>query len=307
MAQFGFSLIMRGSEATPESFVQMAERAEALELDSLWCSAHIIIPPQLKSDYIMVPGSKHPEHWKERYWEPFTVLSHLAATTKRVKLGTSVTVLPMHNPFEIAKQVAEVDQLSGGRFIFGVGVGWFEEEFEVLGQSYRDRGARTDDALRLMRTLWTEEPVSYEGRYYRVENAFFSPKPVQSPHPPVWIAGSSDAALKRVARYADAWHPVRPSFEHLEEARLKIARYCETEGRDAETIDLAVKLPLTFQDTAPADTQFATQGRPTDIVDGIKRLIDAGADHFVLDVNPEKLSVTLDTMERFAEEVRPKL
>ena len=100
--KYGFSLIVRCDEATPEGFTQIAERAEALELDSLWCSAHIIVPPQVRSDYAMVPGRRYPDHWKERYWEPFTVLSYLAAKTERLILGTSVTVLPMHSPFEVA-------------------------------------------------------------------------------------------------------------------------------------------------------------------------------------------------------------
>ena len=136
---YGFSLIVRGSDATPENFALMAERAEALDIDTLWCSAHIVLPPQVRSGYAMVPDLMHPPHWKEGYWEPFTVISYLAARTTRLRFGTSIIVLPMHNPFEVAKQVAEVDQLSDGRFTLGVGVGWFEEEFEVLKQDFRTR------------------------------------------------------------------------------------------------------------------------------------------------------------------------
>ena len=186
--RYGFSLIVRGEDATPETFVKMAERAEALEMDSLWLSAHVVLPPQVKSGYVLIPGRKHPPHWRECYWEPFTVLSFLAAHTTRITLGTSVVVLPMHNPFECAKQVAEVDRLSNGRFVFGLGVGWFEEEFEVLGQDFGNRGARTDDAIELMKMLWAEDPVTYKGRFYSCEDVAFSPKPVQRPHPPIWVA-----------------------------------------------------------------------------------------------------------------------
>jgi|GEM_PF-6456529 len=140
--KFGFSLIVRGNDATPETFREVAERAESREIDALWLSAHVILPPQTKSDYVMVPGLAHPPHWRERYWEPFTVLGYLAAVTSKIRLGTSIVVLPQHNPFEVAKQVAEIDQLSNGRMIFGVGAGWFEEEFEVLGQNYKNRGAQ---------------------------------------------------------------------------------------------------------------------------------------------------------------------
>ena len=138
--KYGCSLIVRGEDATPDTFIKMAERAEAIELDSLWLSAHVVLPPQVKSGYILIPGRPHPPHWRERYWEPFTVLSFLAAHTSRITLGTSVVVLPMHNPFEVAKQVAGGGPALRGRFIFGIGVGWFEEEFEVLGQSFGTGG-----------------------------------------------------------------------------------------------------------------------------------------------------------------------
>ena len=305
--KFGFSLIVRGNDATPDSFARIAERAEALDIDSLWCSAHVILPPQVKSGYVLMPGVMHPEHWKERYWEPFTVLSYLAAVTSKITLGTSVVIVPMHNPFELAKQVAEVDQLSGGRFVFGIGVGWFEEEFEVLGQDFHNRGARTDEAIELMKVLWAKDPVSFAGKHYRVENAFFAPKPVQQPSPPIWVAGGSKAALKRAARCADAWHPARPSLESLREARVVLNGYLEEAGRTPESLEIAVKLPLIFQDGPPASGQPPTQGRVTDIIDAIEDYREAGASQLVLDFVPESLATALDTMERFAQEVRPRL
>jgi probable F420-dependent oxidoreductase len=305
--KFGFSLIVRGNDATPDTFAQIAERAEALEMDSLWCSAHIILPPQVKSGYVLIPGRKHPEHWKERYWEPFTVLSFLSALTTKLALGTSVVIVPMHNPIELAKQVAEVDQLCAGRFVFGIGVGWFEEEFQVLGQNFHNRGARTDEAMDLMKALWSDDPVSFQGRYYQVEDASFAPKPVQQPGPPIWVAGSSDAALKRAARVGDAWHPVRPSFDYLREARARLDGYLEQAGRTSESLEVAVKLPLIFQNGPPAPDEAPTQGRSADIVDALQRYRDAGASHMVFDFVPESLATALDTMERFAQEVRPHL
>ena len=303
--KYGFSLIVRGNEATPDTFAQIAERAEALEIDSLWCSAHVILPPQVKSGYILIPGRKHPEHWKERYWEPFTVLSYLAALTSKVTLGTSVVILPMHNPIELAKQVAEVDQLSGGRFVFGIGVGWFEEEFEVLGQDFHNRGARTNEALDLMKALWSDDPVSFDGRYYHVDKASFSPKPLQRPRPPIWVAGGSQAALKRAARYADAWHPVRPTVDYLREAKVDLDRYLGEVGRKSGSLEIAVKLPLIFQDGPPQAEQSPTQGRAADIIGAIEAYREAGASHLVFDFVPENLATALDTMERFAQEVRP--
>ncbi|MEE2803695.1 MAG: LLM class F420-dependent oxidoreductase [Pseudomonadota bacterium] len=303
--KYGFSLVVRCTDATPEGFTAIAETAEALALDSLWCSAHIIVPPQVKSDYAMVPGRRYPDHWQERYWEPVTVLSYLAAKTDNLILGTSVTVLPMHNPFEVAKYAAEIDQLSGGRFVLGVGVGWFEEEFEILGQSFHNRGARTNEALRLMKALWGPDPVTFDGRYYPLATAHFAPKPVQEGGPPIWIAGASQAALKRTARYGDAWHPVRPSLEQVAQAREDLGRYLESFEREADSLEYAIKLPLVFN--AECSGESPTHGTASDIIDGLKRYREAGADHFVFDLIPETVDTALETMHRFAEEVRPHL
>jgi probable F420-dependent oxidoreductase len=305
--KFGFSLVVRGKDATPDTFAAIAERAEALELDSLWLSAHVILPPQVKSGYVLIPGRMHPDHWRECYWEPFTVLGYLAGITSRLTLGTSVVVLPMHNPFEVAKQVAEVDQLSGGRFVFGIGVGWFEEEFQVLGRNFRNRGRRTDEALALMQRLWSDDPVSFDGEFYSCTDASFKPKPVQRPRPPIWVAGRSRAALRRAARFGDAFHPVRPSYEYMRELRVDLDRLLEEEGRAPGSVQIAAKLPLVFQEGPGAAEDPPTIGTVPAIVDAIRRYHELGSSHFVLDVVPENRRTALDTMERFAQEVRPKL
>ena len=302
--RYGFSMVMGGRDATPDSFVRMAERAETLELDSLWLSSHVVIPPQVKSGFVLTPGRKHPPHWHEGYWEPFMALSFIAARTTRIALGTSVTVLPLHNPFEVAKHVAELDQLSNGRFIFGIGVGWFEEEFEVLGQDFRNRGARADDAIALMKRLWADDPVTYEGRFHSCRDVSFTPKPVQRPHPPLWVAGGSPAAIRRAAEHGDAFHPVEVSPEEVAETRKALDIECERFGRAPGSVDIGVKLPLAFPGEAGA---FPTQGPPRQIADGIVRYIEAGATHFTFDYAPERVDVALDAMERFAQEVRPRL
>ena len=307
MTTYGFSLLMRGKDATPTNFTKMAKTSEELGLDSLWCSSHIIMPPQVESGYVGIPGAKHPPHWSEQYWEPMTVLSYLAAQTSKLTLGTSVTVLPMHNPIEVAKQVAEVDQLTRGRFVFGVGVGWFSEEFGVLGQDFQTRGKRTDEALEMMQTLWTEEPASFNGEFFQFSDAHFAPKPVQQPHPPIWIGGKAGAALRRAARFGDAFHPVRPTYEKLIEDWAKVRELALGYGRNADSLELAVKVPIIFQNDAPGEGQYYTQGRPEDMVESLQRFMEIGASHFVLDLVPETMENAMETMQRFAEEVMPKV
>ena len=305
--KYGFSLPMRGHEAKPDTFVEIAQRAEALDIDALWCSAHIIVPPQVKSDYANLPGAKYPDSWTECYWEPFSVLSFLAAHTQRINLGTSIIVLPMHNPFEVAKQVAEVDNLSDGRFAFGLGVGWFEEEFDVLGADFHTRGARTDEALQLMQALWDPDPVTFEGRFYRCEDAYFSPKPIQQPCPPIWVAGNSEAAVRRAAKYGDVWHPFRPPEEVFTKALQDLPRLVDEAGRAPDSVEIGLKVQMAFQDGPPTGDQPPTMGRPKDILDAIRRYQEQGVAYFVFDLAPETLDNTLDTMDQFAQEVRPKL
>lgn len=305
--KFGFSLVVRGADATPEGFAAIARRAEALGLDSLWLSSHVVLPRQERSWYGLVEGRRYPAHWREGYWTPFTVMAYLAALTERITLGTSVLVLPMHNPVEVAKQAAEVDVLSGGRLVLGVGVGWFEEEFEVLGRAFRDRGARTDDALALLRALWTEEPVTYESASHSLTDCSFLPKPVQEPGPPVWIAGGGEPAIRRAARFGDAFHPVRFTPERVREARVSLDRHCRDHGRDPAEVEIAAKLPLAVGVSNPGQDALPTQGSAAEVAEGIHRYREAGATHFVFDIVPETVAVAIEAMERFAGEVRPLL
>lgn len=305
--KFGFSLIMRGAAATPEAFRTMAERAEALELDSVWCSDHLVIPPRTVSRYPGTADGTFPDTWLERYWEPFTVLSHLAACTRRLTLGMSVCILPMRNPVEVAAELADLDQLSGGRVVFGVGVGWFAEEFAALGWPFAERGRRTNEGLEICKALWTQERPSYHGRHYAFDEVYFGPRPVQRPHPPIWIAGHSPGALRRVARLGDGWHPFRPSVETVQRGRDELARLLAAEGRRAEDVTLTVKGHLDFRDSPPAAGQWPLEGRPQDIVDGLRRFRDLGVAHATLDFRPETLEQGLEAMERFVQDIRPHL
>ena len=300
-------MVMRGNVATPEAFSAIAERAEALGIDALWCSDHIIIPPQTVSRYPGSPDGEMPTSWKERYWEPFTVMAYLAARTSKIRLGISVLNLPRRNPIEVAKTIADLDQLSDGRITLGVGVGWFREEFDVLNRPFNKRGAHADEGLALCKKLWTEETPSHDGQFYKFNDVHFGPKPVQKPHPPIWVGGGSTAALKRAAKYGDGWHPLKPSFEALESGMAELKGYLEAEGRKLEGFDIAIKFHLKFQDDPPAEEQSPTEGRPEDIVAGIKRFRDAGVNHCVFDYVPETPDQAIATMERFTKEIRPKL
>ncbi len=305
--KFGISVIVRGDAAGPETFARMAECAEEQGWDCLWASDHLLMPAMKTSRYPGRADGQLPEAWKRTYYQPFSVLNFLAARTRRVRLGMSVLILPMRNPAEVAAQVAEMDQLSGGRVNFGVGVGWYREEFEALGYTFADRGRRTDDGLSIMRALWQQERTTVDGPYYRFDEVRMGPKPLQRPHPPIYIGGNSQAALERLARHGDVWHPFRIAPQDLAEARPRLASALAAAGRADTDIPIAAKIPLTFQDGPAASGQFPSEGRSRDIADGLLRYRDAGATEFCFDILTETLTVAEDTMQRFTQEVRPLL
>ncbi|NKB55117.1 MAG: TIGR03619 family F420-dependent LLM class oxidoreductase [Alphaproteobacteria bacterium] len=305
--QYGFSIIVRGDAASPATFDAMAERAEALGIDALWSSDHLVMPPFITSSYPGRADGQLPDDWKRTYYQPFSVLNYLAARTTKVRLGTSVLILPMRNPLEVAAQMAELDRLSGGRANFGVGVGWYSEEFAALGYPFKDRGKRTDDGLAIVKKLWTEAKASHDSPYFSFTDTELGPKPVQRPHLPIYIGGNSPAAMRRTARFADAWHPFKITPEGLAETRPVLEAALREAGRSSDGFPIAPKIALTFQDGPASAGQAPSEGRPQDIVDTLRRFRDAGATEFCFDIMTETLPVALDTMERFAQEVRDKI
>jgi probable F420-dependent oxidoreductase len=305
--KYGFSLVVRGRDATRETFDAMVQKAEALGLDSLWASDHLVIPPRRVSRYPGRADGEFPAGWLERYWEQFTVLSYLAGKTSSITLGTSVCILPMHHPIEVAAKVAQLDQLLNGRFVFGAGVGWFREEFEVLNYPFQERGARTTEGLLIMKALWTQERASFHGRFYRFDQVHFGPKPVSRPHTPIWVGGHSPGAFKRVATVGNGWHPFRLSPAEIRKGLGELKKHMEEAGRSMSEITVSVKLHLAFQERPAGAERVPAQGSPAEIVDDIRRYQDLGVAHLVFDFAPETRAQALHTMERFSQEVRGRL
>jgi probable F420-dependent oxidoreductase len=291
--RFGFHLPHFGPQTDRDQIVAVARKAEALGFDSLWALDHIIMP------------EAHVSTFTANVYEPFTVLSFLAGCTEKIKLGTSVIIVPYRNPIEVAKIISTLDVLSNGRVIFGAGVGWMEEEFEMLGVPFRQRGARIDEYLQLMKELWTGESPKFQGRFYRVSQAKFEPKPVQKPHPPIWIGGATPAALRRVVAWGDGWHPVGFSPEQIQAGVDDIKRLAEDSGRDVSTIEISARLRLSFTEDAVAQQRNGLVGTPDAIIDRIKQYEQRGVSTILLDASfsfaPKDEMLVM--MERFSNEV----
>jgi probable F420-dependent oxidoreductase len=192
---YGVILPNYGRDATPDSIRRTAELAEELGFDSVWTTEHIIVGPEAAETY-------------GRVYDPLVTLGWIAGRTERIRLGTSIVLVPLHNPMHLAKQVATLQELSGGRFTLGVGMGWHEDEYRYMGVPFRGRGRRADEAIRLLRALWNGER-DFDGEFWSFHDATFEPLP--SPAPEVWVGGSSDRAIRRALELGDVWHPSRGS------------------------------------------------------------------------------------------------
>ncbi len=240
--QFGVLLPQFGPPArgadVPQRIRRVALAAEQLGYDVLWTAEHIIFPQTITTPYPY--GGRFPYPVTDPILDIVATLSYVAALTARIKLGSCVLVLPYHHPIVLAKELASLDVLSGGRLLLGVAGGWLREEFNQLGVPFSERGRRTDEYLALVRALWTQERVTFHGDYFELTEAAFFPKPVQQPHPPIWVGGGSPAARARTARLGDGWIAVpRPSLEALADDIADIRRRAEAAGRDPSAIGIA--------------------------------------------------------------------
>ena len=229
--------------ATPPAFIAAAGRiAEEHALHSIWVPEHVLFFPEYASRYPYSDDGKIPGN-PDGVIEPFTALAFLAAHTERIRLGTGICLVPQRSPVYTAKQVADLDFLSGGRVDFGVGVGWLREEFQALGVPWERRAARTRECIGVMKTLWCDEVSSYKGEFFTLPECLQNPKPVQRPHPPVIFGGESDAALRRVAELGQGWYGFQVTPEQVEERLAKLDLLLADAGRSRDHVQIFVAPP----------------------------------------------------------------
>src|SRR5215813_9423515 len=254
--------------ATPEIIRGAAVRAEALGYDSVWVSDHVVVP---RANVV---------NFGETIFDPLITLGVVAGATSRVRLGTTVLIVPYRQAVVTAKMISSLDALSGGRVILGVGAGWVAAESAMLGVPFAERGPMTDEHLEAMRELWTSMAPSFSGKYTQFSGLTFEPKPVQKPHPPIWVGGHSRAALRRTVEFGAAWHPINRAVDELRAGQAEIARLCQARGRaipPALTLrnDLRVLRP---GQSAPASAHAGRvmAGEPAALVDQIGELGHCG-------------------------------
>jgi probable F420-dependent oxidoreductase len=309
MMEFGFSLPSRGPSASMKNLRTPAQHADTLGLDSVWVSDHIIVPEQINSFYPYHPEGQFPTAPEQDYLEPLTALTFLAGCTEHVQLGTSVLILPYRNALLTAKIVSTLDKLSNGRVILGIGVGWMEEEFVALGlDTYRKRGAVSDEYIRAFRELWSSDSPHFEGEYVRFAHIGFAPKPVRQP--PIWVGGHTAPAIRRAARLGDGWHPIglRPPAnlnpDEMSKAVAQLHDEAAKVGRNPQDITISFRGPIDFSDAGGADRKPLSGGVAA-IQDDIARYTACGVSHMVFDVMAPEVAEVQRAMDRVAQEVKP--
>lgn len=304
--KFGVNLINRGPMATPENMTRFAQRAEALGFDSLTLSDHIIIPKAMPDNYPYHPQGEFSWESARDYYEPLSTLAYLAGQTERIRLGTSVLIISYRNPVTTAKMLATIDRLSGGRIFLGIGTGWWEDEYKALGipGHFAQRGPRTDEYLRIYKTLWSEEYPEFQGEFHQFADVEFSPKPKQAGIP-IWVGGHTKRALRRTVELGDAWHPIglRPPA-NLDPAELAeqvqvLHGMAEKAGRDPASIEVAFRAPVAISEVESRPLI----GSSAQIVDDIHSYASRGVTHLTCDMVQDSFEANLEQMERVREEV----
>jgi probable F420-dependent oxidoreductase len=267
----------------------VAKRAEELGFESYWVGDHTIIP--VKSSVKYAGGTKADGSEPDYLWQlpdPLIALARAGAMTSRIKLGTGITLVPERNPILTAKQIATLDDASGGRFLFGIGAGWNPEESTILGGDFEHRWSQVKDYIAAMKVLWRDEVSEYHGRYVNFPPVRCYPKPASKPHPPVLIGSiNNPRALKRVAEWGDGWIPVVTSVDEFADGVTKIKAMAKEAGRDANTLDFTV---------------FGITGQWQSVAK-IREFEKAGADRVVVWLGDGDLKVVLGEMERLAKAV----
>ena len=243
--KYGFALSGRGPLAEPDALSAIARKGDELGFEWLLTGDHIVVPDSIDSTYPYTEGGEFPGSASGMAMEQLTVLSFLAGQTRRIRLVTSVMIVPHRNPLVAAKALSTLDVLSKGRLVVGIGAGWMREEFEALGlPPFEERGAVTDEYIRAFKELWSSDKPTFDGKYVSFSDITFLPKPVQQPHLPVWVGGESRAAIRRAGQVGDAWYPIgsNPQFpmgdpEALAAGMRRLAAQAERAGRDPSQVE----------------------------------------------------------------------
>jgi probable F420-dependent oxidoreductase len=312
--KFGLSTLTHNVFATPDNYVAVAQAAEKAGFDFLSVSDHVIVPSSFQSHYPYVVGGAFGAAQHGHCFDQLATIAFLAGVTGRLRLLTSVMVLPHRPAVVTAKTLATIDVLSKGRLIVGVGAGWFKEEIEQLGVDFAVRGRISDETLAAFKELWTKDRPRLDGRHVKFDNIVFEPKPVQKPHPPIWVGGESKGAIARAVRYGDVWYPGNNSQTMPLDTADRFAKgvahmrgVASAAGRDPASIGLGLLVQNFFEwgeyKTQDGSARRMLTGTSANMIEDAAALSAAGLGHACLRLGGATLAETIGRIERFGAEV----
>ena len=289
---------------------RFVEMAETLGFESVLAGDHIVLPTAGTNQYPYTADGSFSRPSSEPFLETMTLLGYLAAFTDRIKLGSTVIILPYRNPVVQAKMFASLDVLTGGRIICGVGVGWLEKEFEILGLDYHQRGAMTDEFLGIMQALWSQTNPEFHGKYYDIDGIQFEPKPIQQPGIPVWVGGHTKAALRRTAKYGSCWHTTRQTPEFVAENLPYLRDRIKKEGRELSEVTVSLKRSLHFTDMGMNEGGYVRSGgslvaSTREVLEDLHACQEIGINQLTYDFRVETVPDCIKVMEHIAEHILP--
>lgn len=258
----------------------LARKIEEVGFESMWLPEHPVIPVNHNTQYSGTPDGSIPEPMNYMA-NPFIALARASATTRTLKLGTGIALVTEHNPLDLAKQISSLDYYSEGRFLFGIGTGWFREESQIMGADFDHRWTQAREYVLAMKELWTRDPAEFHGHYVDFPPVRCNPKPAQKPHPPVLLGGNAKNVLNRVARWGDGWLPIRVTPEEIKKARATLSELAEVAGRDPNSISITIH-------SQPPDRDL------------IQRFEEAGADRVLLRIAAPDQDGALAQVEELA-------
>lgn len=249
----GFALGNIGPIGTADNIVKIAQQAEALRYDSLWTVERLLWPVKPQSPYLGTADGSLPVEYKH-VLDPLEALTFVAAHTKKIALGTSVLDMPYYNPVMLARRLSTLDLLSDGRLRVGLGLGWSKDEHDAVGAEMKNRGTQADEFIQVLKTIWTTDPAEFHGKYYTLPKSHIQPKPVQKPHPPIYLAAFVPAALTRIAQLADGWNPAVIPVDGMQQMFGGVKDMARAAGRDPSKLELIVR----------ANVEISAKPRPPD-------------------------------------------
>jgi probable F420-dependent oxidoreductase len=276
-----------------EALLTFAREAEQREVASLWVSDHVVIP-RVTTGYGRGGSFPHPPD--RPYLEPVAVLAAAAVSTTRARLGSSVFILGHRHPVVMAKMLTSIDALSNGRLICGVGVGWWKEELDILGVPFHARGRQADEILRVFKELWTADKPEFDGRFFRFRDIGFAPKPVQKPHPPIWVGGASPGAFRRMVTLGDGWHATSRGPKEFQDGLAQLRAAADAAGRDFATIEVSLRFGLT--------EELLARGHQA-AIDELGEYKRLGVTHVLVEFRRPELARMLELLDLVTGTIRP--